>query len=269
MGAGSDAELVTAWLSLDSLDNNPLRFWHVVIAALRNSLPGVGEQALDLLHARQAPPLSTILTILLNDLAPLSRDCILMLDDYHLIEESEIHDSMCFLLDHVPTNLHLVLATRRDPDFVLARLRVRGQLIEIRDRDLCLTLSETSRFLVHGMDLPLSEEQVGILHRRTGGWVAGLHLATLSARSCEDLSAWITDFGGSHRYLLDYVQQDILARLPDPLQNFLLQTSVVSRMNAALCQAITVGMTRDACQHMLQEAEQANLFVVPLDEQRR
>ncbi|WP_236038242.1 LuxR C-terminal-related transcriptional regulator [Ktedonobacter robiniae] len=269
MGTGSDAELVMAWLSLDSLDNNPLRFWHVVIAALRNSLPSVGEQALALLQARQAPPLSTILTALLNDLVPLSRDCLLMLDDYHLIEEAEIHDSMRFLLDHAPTHLHLVLATRRDPDLALARLRVHGQLLEIRDQDLSLTLSEASSFLVQGMDLPLSEEQVGILYRRTGGWIAGLHLAALSARSCEDLSAWITDFGGSHRYLLDYVQQDILAQLPHSLQNFLLQTSVVNRMNAAICQAVAVGMTQDACQHMLEEVERANLFVVPLDERRQ
>lgn len=269
MGAGSNAEMVMAWLSLDSLDNNPLRFWHVVIAALRNSQPGIGEQALTLLQARQAPPLSTILMALLNDLVLFSRDCLLMLDDYHLIEEAEIHDSMRFLLDHVPTNLHLVLATRRDPDLALARLRVHGQLLEIRDQDLSLTLSEASSFLVQGMDLPLSEEQVGTLYRRTGGWIAGLRLAALSARSCEDLSAWVTDFGGSHHYLLDYVQQDILSRLPHSLQNFLLQTSVVSRMNAAICQAVTGGMTRDACQSMLEEVEQANLFVVPLDERRQ
>ncbi len=269
MGACKGAEEVIAWLSLDSLDNDPIRFWDSVIAALRRVLPSLGEQALALLHAPQSPPLSTILTTLLNELVLLDRDLILLLDDYHLIREASIHEGMLFLLDHLPTALHLVLATRSDPDLPLSRFRVRGHLHEIRDQELRFTLSEAATFLVQGMGLPLSEENVATLHQRTGGWIAGLYLAALSARKREDLSAWVSDFGGSHRYLLDYVQQDILARLPSPLQNFLLQTSVVSRMNAALCQAVTAGSTREASQQMLEEVEQANLFVVPLDEHRQ
>ncbi len=246
-----------------------MRFWASCIASLQSSLPRLGVEALALLHAREAPPLSTILVALLNEIMQLDREVILILDDFHFISEQAIHEGLLFALHHLPANLHLVLATRMDPLLPLSRLRTRGQLLEIRSSDLRFTQEESTTFLLQHMGLPLSQEDVTTLHSRTEGWIAGLHLAALSLRKQQDLSGWVSDFAGSHRYLLDYVQQDVLAHLPVPLQHFLLQTSLVSRMNAALCQAITAGPSLQASQQMLEEAEQANLFVVPLDEQRQ
>jgi len=265
----AQAQLAVAWLSLDTLDNDPMRFWASCIASLQSSLPRLGVEALALLHAREAPPLSTILVALLNEIMQLDREVILILDDFHFISEQAIHEGLLFALDHLPANLHLVLATRTDPLLPLSRLRARGQLLEIRSSDLRFTQEESTTLLLLQMGLPLSHEDVTTLHSRTEGWIAGLHLAALSLRKQQDLSGWVSDFAGSHRYLLDYIQQDVLAHLPVPLQHFLLQTSLVSRMNAALCQAITAGPSLQASQQMLEEAEQANLFVVPLDEQRQ
>src|SRR2546429_1290878 len=258
-----------AWLSLDALDNEPIRFWASVIAALRSGLPTLGEDALAMLHSPQSPPLSTILTALLQELMQVDREVILILDDYHVISDQTIQESMLFLLDHLPATLHLVLATRTDPELPLSRLRVRGQLLEIRSTDLHFTREEAASFLTEGMGLPLSEEDVATLQHRTEGWIAGLQLAALSLRKRQDLSGWVSDFAGSYRYLLDYVQQDILARLPVPLQHFLLQTSILTRMNAALCQAVTAASGEPASQEMLEALERANLFVVLLDEQRQ
>src|SRR5205809_1050416 len=199
----------------------------------------------------------------------LDLEVILILDDFHLISEQAIHEGLLFALDHLPANLHLVLATRTDPALPLSRFRVRGQLLEIRSSDLRFTQQEATSFLVQRMGLPLAEEDVAILSERTEGWIAGLQLAALSLRKQQDLAAWVSDFAGSHRFVLDYVQQDILARLPLPLQDFLLQTSILTRMHATLCQAVTAQSSREVCQQMLEEVERANLFVVPLDEQRQ
>ncbi len=267
------AEQAITWLSLDALDNDPIRFWASVIAALNAQRgtyqPRIGQTALALLHSPQSPPLSTILTALLNEFAQISGEIILILDDYHVIEDQAIHEGLLFLLDHLPENLHLVLATRTDPALPLSRLRVRGQMIEIRTSDLRFTQAETTSFLLQSMGLPLSEEDVATLQQRTEGWIAGLQLAALSLRKRQDLAGFVKDFAGSYRYLLDYVQQDILARLPVSLQDFLLQTSILTRMNAALCQAVTAAPGELASQEMLEALEQANLFVVLLDEQRQ
>src|SRR2546421_6413329 len=268
-GRAGGLEPPVAWLSLDALDNEPIRFWASVIAALRAALPTLGEDALAMLHSSQSPPLSTILTALLQELVQVDREVILILDDYHVISDQTIQESMLFLLDHLPATLHLVLATRTDPELPLSRLRVRGQLLEIRSSDLHFTREEAASFLTEGMGLPLSEEDVAALQHRTEGWIAGLQLAALSLRKRQDLAAWVSDFAGSHRFVLDYVQQDILARLPLPLQDFLLQTSILTRMHATLCQAVTAQSSREVCQQMLEEVERANLFVVPLDEQRQ
>lgn len=262
-------EPALAWLSLEALDNHPVRFWASVIAALRTCLPGVGKTALALLHSPEAPPLSTCLSHLLNEIGQVSRELILLLDDYHVISDQAIHEAMLFLLDHLPANMHLVLATRTDPAFPLSRWRVRGQLLEIRSRDLRFTQEETASFLLQCMSLPLSQDDLARLQQRTEGWIAGLQLAALALRKQQDCSNWVSDFAGSYRYLLDYVQQDILTPLPVPLQHFLLQTSILNRMNAALCQAVTAGATPQESQQMLEEVERANLFVVPLDEQRQ
>ena len=266
---GRGDEQAVAWLSLDALDNDPIRFWASVIVALRTPLPHIGQTALALLHSSEAPPLSTILTNLLNEIVQISRDIILILDDYHVISDQAIRDSLLFLLDHLPVHMHLVLATRTDPELPLSRLRVRGQLVEIRSSDLHFTQEEAICFLTQGMGLPLSDEDVATLHHRTEGWIAGLQLAALSLRRQQDLSGWVSDFAGSYRYLLDYVQEDILAELPVPLQHFLLQTSILTRMNAAICQAVTSAPSEHASQEMLEALERTNLFVVLLDEQRQ
>ena len=263
------SEPAFAWLSLDEPDNDPIRFWLSVIAALRACLPTFGEAARELLYSPQAPPLSTILTTLLDEVEQVNRELILILDDYHVISDQAIHDSLLALLNHPPAHLHLVLSTRTNPALPLSRFRVRSQMIEIRDQDLRFTRQEAANFLVEGMGLPLSEEDVVTLAARTEGWIAGLQLAALSLRKRPGLSAAVSDFGGSHRYLLDYVQQDILAHLPRTLQDFLLQTSILTRVNAAVCQMVTAAPDESACQQVLEELERANLFVVPLDEQRQ
>src|SRR5260221_477995 len=263
------SQTVFAWLSLDALDREPTRFWTSGIAALRTNLPTVGRTAFAWFHSPEAPPISAILTNLPTELEQIDPDIILILDDYHVISEQSIQEAMLFLLEHLPANVHLVLITRSDPVLPLSRLRMRGHLLEVRDQDLRFSQAEASRFLVQGMGLPLAEEEVAILSQRTEGWVAGLQLAALSLRKREDRSTFVKDFAGSHRYLLDYVQQDILAQLPAPLQAFLLQTAILPRMNAPICQAVTVGPSLQASQQMLEELERANLFLVPLDEQRQ
>ncbi len=262
------AELMFAWLSLDELDNDPIRFWASVIAALRTCVPNCGQRALAMLHSSESPPLSTIMMALLQDLMEEDLDIILILDDYHVISDQAILNSILFLIERLPAHLHLVLATRADPELPLSRLRVRGQLLEIRDRDLQFTQEEAASFLTQGMGLPLSEGDVATLLQRTEGWIAGLQLAALSLRKRGDLSALVKDFAGSHHFLLDYVQQEILVQLPVPLQQFLLQTSILERMNAALCQAVAAQSSIQESQEMLEALERANLFVVPLDDER-
>src|SRR6266702_1097976 len=258
-----------AWLSLEELDNDPRRFWASVIAALRTCWSTIGQAAFAMLHSTESPPLSTILMALLQDLVEKNSETILILDDYQVISDQAIVDSTLFLIEHAPASLHLVLITRINPELPLSRFRVRCQMIEIRDLDLRFTQEEAASFLTQGMDLPLSEGDVATLHQRTEGWIAGLQLAALSLSKREDPSAFIKSFGGSHRYLLDYVRQEILARLPPPFQDFLLQTSILPRMNASVCQTVMVSLTQEECQDMLEALEQANLFVMPLDDVRQ
>jgi ATP/maltotriose-dependent transcriptional regulator MalT len=256
-----------AWLSLDSLDNDPTRFWTSVIAALRTCLPQCGQRALAMLHSSESPLLTTVLMTFLQDLMEEDADIILILDDYHVISDLTIFDSLRFFIEHLPPQLHLIIASRTDPELPLARWRVHGQLLEIRDRDLRFTQEEAASFLRRAMGLSLSEGDVAIVQQRTEGWVAGLQLAGLSLRGKRgDLSAFLKEFAGSHRFLLDYVQQEILAQLPSHLQMFLLQTAIVERMNAAVCQAVAGLSSLQEGQDMLEALERANLFVVPLDD---
>ncbi|HEX6484018.1 MAG TPA: LuxR C-terminal-related transcriptional regulator [Ktedonobacteraceae bacterium] len=261
-----------AWLSLDFLDNDPFRFWAAVIAALRTCVPGVGTVALALLHEPVPPPFSAILTVLLNELALVtehSAPIVVLLDDYHVIDHQVIDETLTFWVEHLPPHVRLLLSSRVDPDLPLARWRLRGQLAEIRATDLRFRPDEVSLFLRQAAGLSLSQDEVTALERRTEGWVAGLRLAALLLPRKEDRSAWIATFTGSHRYLLDYVQQDILSQQPDMLQDFLLQTAVLTRLSAPLCQAVTRAPEPQTCQQILQELERANLFLQPLDEQRQ
>ncbi|MEO6892949.1 MAG: LuxR C-terminal-related transcriptional regulator [Ktedonobacteraceae bacterium] len=258
-----------AWLSLDTLDNDPFRFWTAVIVALRTRVHGVGTLAFAMLHSPQPPPFSALLTVLLNDLALVTEQAapfLLLLDDYQVIIDPVIQETVTFWVEHLPAHVHLLLSSRIDPDLPLPRLRARGQVTEIRTAELRFRPDEVSLFLRQTMGLSLSEEEVVALERRTEGWVTGLQLAALALRQQHDPSTWIATFTGSHRYVLDYMQQEILALQPEAIQRFLLQVAVLTRMNAAACQAVTGDL---ASQAILETLERSNLFVVPLDSQRQ
>ncbi|GHO80298.1 hypothetical protein KSD_80690 [Ktedonobacter sp. SOSP1-85] len=255
-----------AWLAIEEQDNDPMRFWAYVIAALRKAGAPVGAPAEALLHSSQSALLTGALTSLINELAALEQDIALILDDYHVIREQALHASLQFMLEHLPPNLHLLLASRVDPTLPLARLRARGQMLEIRETDLRLHAEETGQFLRQVMGLTLTEEEIALLETRTEGWITGLQLAALSLRRHTDASAFIQAFTGSHRFILDYVQGEILELLPEDQQRFLLYVSVPTRINAEICQALT---GEAASQQALEGLERENLFLLSLDEERR
>jgi LuxR family maltose regulon positive regulatory protein len=264
-----------AWLSLDELDTSPTRFWVSLIATLRRCTglaPNFGETAMALLQSPQPPSFPTCLSTLLYELE--SREAhpapiVLIVDDYQVISDPAIHQGMGILLEHLPAHLHLILSSRVDPDMPLARLRVRGQVTEIRMDNLRFRQEEASHFLHRMLSPTLSEEEVRLLTLRTEGWIAGLHLAALAMQKREDRAAFLQAFTGSQRYLLDYVQEEILARLPSGVRDFLLHTAILSRLDVAVCQAVTAEPTTAVSQQMLAFLERANLFLVPLDEERR
>lgn len=257
-----------SWLSLDEQENDPARFWASVITALCAGSPSLGAVVKAELHMQ--PQFPSVLISLINDLAASAAETLLILDDYHVIEEPVIHSSLVFLLDHAPSCLHVVLSSRVDPPLPLARWRARGQMAEIRNADLRLSEAEASSFLSQVMALHLREEEVQRLVQRTEGWIAGVQLAALALRRNPDPSAWVRAFSGTHRFILDYVQEEILQPQPAPIRHFLLQTAVLPEMNAALCQALTAEAGGEqASQELLESLERANLFVVPLDEERR
>jgi LuxR family maltose regulon positive regulatory protein len=254
-----------AWLSLDERDDDPVRFWTYVIAAMDHLHGGVGRAALALLQSAQPPPMETLLTMLVNALADVPFDFALVLDDYHVLGAQSIHQAVAFLLDHLPPRMHLILSTRAEPPLALARLRARGQLVELRPADLRFTSDEVAAFLCQVMGLDLSAADVVALEERTEGWIAGLQLAALSLRGRQDVSALIAAFAGTHRYVLDYLVQEVLERQPEDLQRFLLHTCILDRLTASLCDAVTA--RRDG-QAMLERLERENLFLAPLDETR-
>src|SRR5947209_354085 len=212
-----------AWVSLDEGDNDPIRFWTYVISALNTLHPGVGETPLALMYASSSPPIEDVLTTLLNALIQLPTETALALDDYHLIEAQPIHDALTYLVEHLPPNVHLVIASRSEPLLPLARLRARSTLTELRAANLRFTPDETTAFLTEVMGLALSAEQVTALETRTEGWIAGLHLAALSLQGRDDVASFIASFTGSHRYVVDYLVEEVLSRQPEAVQDFLLQ----------------------------------------------
>jgi LuxR family maltose regulon positive regulatory protein len=257
----------TAWLSLDAGDNDPARFWRYVAAALERVRPGMDAPVVALLRGPQRPPLEAVATAVINELVSISGEgeVVLVLDDYHLIETPAVHESLTFLLNRLPPGLRLVVASRADPPLPLARLRARGQLAELRAADLRFTLAETAAFLREATGLDLPAESVAALQDRTEGWAAGVQLAALSLRGHADPARFVATFAGSHRYVLDYLTEEVLAGLPEPIRGFLLQTSVLDRLCGPLCDAVT---GRTDSQAQLEELERANMFVVPLDEER-
>jgi LuxR family maltose regulon positive regulatory protein len=255
-----------AWLSLDAADNDPARFWRYFVAAVDRLQPGSGETALALLGSPQAPPIEAVLTTLLNELADLEADVALVLDDYHLIESRAIHEALTFLIEHLPARMHLVISTRADPPLPLARLRVRDEMAELRAADLHFTPEEAATFLEGVMGLKLSAEEIAELETRTEGWIAGLQMAALAMRDRADIPGFIEAFTGSNRYVLDYLVEEVVNQQPEGVRSFLLETSVLGRMCGPLCDAVT---GRPDGQATLERLEHANLFVVPLDDERR
>lgn len=273
-----------AWLSLDEADNDLVRFLIYLVAALQTVAPDLGAGALAALQSPQPSPAEALLTALLNAIAALPNPIILVLDDYHVMDAKAIDDALAFLLEHLPPQMHLVIATREDPDIPLALLRARDQLVELRAADLRFTRTEAADFVNRVMGLDLSAHDIAALETRTEGWIAGLQLAALalqghvaqqksaaslgahSTRERQDIAKFINSFAGSHRYVLDYLVGEVLERRPESERRFLLQTSILDRLCGPLCDAVT-GQENGG--EALESFERSNLFVVPLDDQRR
>ncbi|MBI5033928.1 MAG: hypothetical protein HZB51_25695 [Chloroflexi bacterium] len=265
-----------AWVSLDEHDNDLNRFWTYIIAALQTIQPGLGARARLAFDSISQPNFATardervwiesILTSLINDLATFPIDVVLTLDDYHFIASPIIHDSIAFFLDHLPATMHLVIASREDPPLPIARLRARDQLIELRNADLHLTLDEANTFFNDVMKLSLTDQDCSAIKARTEGWAAGLQMAALALREQPDPTRFIAAFTGSHHFVMDYLIGEVLQRQAQDVQAFLLQTSVLERLNGALCDAVT---ERTDSQAILEKLDASNLFVVPLDGERR
>ena len=251
-----------AWLSLDAGDNDPARFWRHAVAALDRARPGTGERVAPLLGPSAPTSFQGLVTALINDLA--GEEALLVFDDYHVISAQQVHESLSFLVEHRPAGIGVVLSTRSDPPLPLARLRARGQLTEIRVAELRFTPAEARELLQHAV-LALPDASVAALAARTEGWAAGLQLAALSLRGQHDAAAFVAAFTGSHRYVLDYLAEEVLERQDEQLRTFLLETSVLDRLSGPLCDAVT---GREGSQALLEAAERAGLFLIPLDEVR-
>jgi LuxR family maltose regulon positive regulatory protein len=292
VGTHGDAPPHVAWLSLDEGDNDPARFLAYLIAALRGlgKVEGteprhehaaqqapvglIGKGVLSALQSPQSPPPQAVLIPLINEIAAYPGSIILVLDDHHAIQSSAVDKALAFLLERLPPQMHLVIATREDPHLPLARLRAEGKLTELRAADLRFTSSEAAEFLDQVMGLGLSAEDIAILESRAEGWIAGLQLAALSMQGRKDVSSLIHSFTGSHRFVLDYLIEEVLQQQGESIQNFLLQTSILNRLTGSLCDAVRFGAAephtdQDNGQQTLEYLEHANLFVVPLDDERR
>ena len=254
-----------AWLSLDEDDNDPARFFACVVAALRTTEPDFGVKALGALQSPGASLADVVLPLLINELATLGRGTVLVLDDYHVIVNPAIHEALAYLLAHLPQSVRLALATREDPPLPLGRLRARGDLVELRAHDLRFTDDETRQFLSEGLALDLELSDVERLQTRTEGWPAALYLAALSLRGQPDPGSFIDAFAGDDRYIVDYLTAEVLARQPPELRSFLLHTSILTRMCAGLCDAVS---ERNDSSTLLAGLERSNLLLVPLDVKR-
>lgn len=252
-----------AWLSVDEGDNDPIRFWTYLIAACRNVYESCGETALSLLHTPAPLPVEAIPAALINDLSGADSQLVLVLDDYHGIQNQAVHAALAYLLEHMPATLHLVVSTRIDPPWMLARYRARGRLFEVRARDLRFTGEEAAALLKQLLGRELSRDQILALEERTEGWAAGLQLAALSLQGREDVSDFVRSFTGSHQYIAEYLVEEVLQNQPETTQAFLLESSILERLNAGLCEAVT-GCEQG--QSMLASLHRMNLFLAPLDD---
>ena len=265
-----DCERPAAWLSLDEGDNDPTRFLAYLVAALRTIAGNIGEEVLAALHAPQLqpPPIESILTDLLNEITNIPDNFILVFDDYHVIDSKPVDHAITFLLEHQPSQVHLVIITREDPDLPLARLRAQSKMTELRAADLRFTTSEAAEFLNHIMGLNLRAEDVAALETRTEGWIAGLQLAAISMQGHQDAANFIQSFTGSHYFVMDYLVEEVLQQQSESIQMFLIQTSILDRLCGSLCDAVLLDSSTSG-QQTLEYLERANLFIIPLDNERR
>src|SRR4051812_13043632 len=273
LAAAGPARRRVAWLALDPGDSDLRLFLTHLVAAIRTALPEAGVEALSLLEAGGTTPTDAVLVSLVNDLDALAGPMVVALDDYHVIENAAVHEAVTFLLDNLPPQVTVAMTTRADPPLPLSRLRARGELVEVRAADLRFTTDEAEAFLNEVMELQLDPALVAALEARTEGWAAGLQLAALSARThagapgrSGDVAGFVEAFSGSHRFVLDYLVEEVLDRQPDELRAFLLDTSVLDQLTGGLCDALT---GRSDGQAMLEGLERRNLFVIPLDDERR
>ena len=258
-------ERPAAWVSIDEGDGDPISFLTYLISAMQTINAGIGSEVLEVIQASQLPPIESILTTLLNEISTIPNEFVLVLDDYHLIDARLVDDTLTFLLEHLPPQMHVVITTREDPNFPLARFRARNQLTELRVTDLRFTPSEAAEFLNQVMDLSLSAKDVAALETRTEGWIAGLQLAALSMQGHQDIPGFIQAFAGDHRYIVDYLVEEVLKRQPESIRNFLLQTSILDRMNGPLCDAV---IGQPGAKVLLETLQRGNFFLIPLDDKR-
>lgn len=256
---------LAAWLSLDEGDNDLPRFLVYMVAGLQTIATNIGEEVLSVLQNSQLPPTEIILTSLLNEIAAIPSDFIFVLDDYHVIDSHAVDSALTFLIDHMPQRMHLVITTREDPDLPISRLRARGQLTELRAADLRFTPAEAAEFLNRVMSLDLSAEDISILDTRTEGWIAGLQLAALSMKDQQDIPGFIQTFAGDHRYIVDYLVEEVLKCQPEPIRSFLIQIAILGRMNGPLCDAVT---GHPGGRARLETLQRGNYFIVPLDDRQ-
>jgi LuxR family maltose regulon positive regulatory protein len=272
-----EAAPAMGWLSLDDGDNDPARFIAYLLAALQRVEPEMGQSVRAMLQAPQPPPPAALLTALVNEIAAIPQPFLLVIDDYHVICTLPIHQQMAFILEHQPPQMHLVIASREDPPLPMGRLRARGQMTEIRQADLRFTAEEAGEFLRKVAQVEISEVDSARLLQRTEGWVAGLQLVALSLQGREDVAELVHSFSGSHRFVLDYLVEEVFQRQSPEIREFLLKTSILRRFTAELCDAVLFGEAKTADQvegmidsrQVLRQLEQSNLFVVPLDQSRQ
>ncbi len=258
----SERDQPAAWLSLDQGDNDPVRFWTYLIAAIQTIHQEMGVEARQIVSAPQLRSTEPVAISLINDISQLAHDLIVVLDDYHVIEAGQVHAGLSYLLEHQPPNLHIVLITRVDPSISLARLRAHSQLIEIRAEDLQFSTEEAATLFNEKMGLNLKPEHIEALNTHTESWVVGLQLAALSLKGQPSYDTFIEEFTGGHQFILDYLTEEVLVTLPDAQREFLLRTSILERFCGKLCQAVTGD---PSSQQMLDEIRKSNLFLIPLD----
>lgn len=260
-------ENTTAWLSLERDDNQVERFLTYVIAALNGIDPTIGHDAATVITASGQPETEFIMTTLVNDLEGTDTKVVFVLDDYHVINNPDVHAVVGFLIEHCPANLHVVIASRSDPPLPLARLRARGQLVELRADDLSFNEDETAQFLNTIAGLNLDHRSIALLEQRTEGWIAGLQMAALAMRGHSDPHTFVEAFSGTNRYILDYLLEEVLSQQPSEIQRFLLYTSILERLSSPLCEAV---LASNDVSHFepLAYLERANLFLIPLDDER-